>query len=150
MAGDNAAVAAASANAGILHGTPTANKDKDEDDNIKEVEMPQNEPAEIINVDAGRNGEQNQEVKDENPVNTSSQNQDVPYTTAMSVIPAVDDTADDRTSGDNPNSAVEVEYVEEENYGNNASDNKDDGNSTKGVDNSYPRRNRKKRDTYEP
>ena len=66
----------------------------------------------------------------------------------MPVITAANDTADERTSGDNPNGAVEVEDVEEDNDGDDASDNEDDGNITKGVDNRYPRRNRKKRDTY--
>ena len=60
VAGDNAAATAASSNAGILHGTPTADDDKSEDNDIEEVDMPQNEPTELINVDAGINGEENQ------------------------------------------------------------------------------------------
>ena len=64
----------------------------------------------------------------------------------MPVITAANDTADDRTSGDNPNGAVEVEDVEEDSAGDDASDKKDDDDSTKGVDKMYPWRNRKKRD----
>ena len=68
----------------------------------------------------------------------------------MPVITAANDTADDRTSGDNPNGAVEVEDVEEDSAGDDASDKKDDDDSTKGVDKIYPWRNRKKRDAYKP
>ena len=108
VAGNNAAEAAASANAVILHGNPTTEDDKSEDDNIKEVDMPQNDPTEIINVDAGSDGKNPQEEQDENPVDTLSQNQDnVPNTNAMPVITAVNDC----TAGDNPNDAVEMEDV---------------------------------------
>ena len=151
MAGNNAVADSASANAGILHGNPTADDDKDEEDDIEEVDMPQNEPKEIINVDVGSDGEQKQEGQDENPVDTSSQNQDnVPNTTYIPVITDVDDTAYDRTAEDNPNGAVEVEDVEKDDDGDDASDNKDEDDSTKGVYNRCPRRNRKKIDTYEP
>ena len=113
--------------------------------------MPQNETIEIINVDAESDGGKNQEDQYENPVDTLSQNQDnVPNTTTTSVITAVDDTSDEHTAGGNPNGAVQVEDVEEDNDGDDASDNKYDGNITKGVDNRYPRRNKKKRDSYEP
>ena len=109
VAGDNTDAAAASANAVILNGTPTTEDDEDEDDNIEKVDMPQNEPTEIINVDAESDGEQNQEEQYEKPVDTLSQNQDnVPNTTYMLVITDFDATADDNTSGDNPNGAVKV------------------------------------------
>ena len=76
-----------------------------------------------------------------------SQNQDnAPNKTAMPVITAVDD----RTTGDKPNGTVEMEDVEEDDDGDDASDSEDDNDSTKGVDNRYPRRNRKNIDTYEP
>ena len=41
VAGDNSAAAAVSANAGILHGTPTADDNKADDNDIEEVDMPQ-------------------------------------------------------------------------------------------------------------
>ena len=105
VAGDNSAAAAVSANAGILHGTPTADDDEAEDDDIKEVDMPQNEPTELINVDAGSNEEQNQEDQDESPVDTLSQSQEnVSNTTDMPGITAFND----RTAGDNPNGTVEM------------------------------------------
>ena len=53
VAGDNAAAATTISNSGILHGIPTAEDDEAEDDSIKEVDMPQNEPTELINVNAG-------------------------------------------------------------------------------------------------
>ena len=92
----NAVAAAASDNENILHGTSTATDNKNEDNNIKEVDIPPNEPTELINVDVGSNGDHNQEQQDENPVD--------PNTTAMP------DTTDinDRTDGDNPNGAVEM------------------------------------------
>ena len=138
---DNAAVDAISANANILHGTSTANDDENEDNNIEEVYIPPNDPTELINVNAGSDGDHNQEERDEKPVDTLSQNQDnIPNTPAMPDITAIDD----RTAGDNPNGAVEIEDDEEYNDGDDASDSEDDGNSTKGVDNRYPRRTRKK------
>ena len=107
-------------------GTPesaTGDNNKDEDDNIEEVDITQSDPTEIINVDAGSDGEQNQKYQDENPVNTSSQNQDnVPDTNAMPVITSVDDKADDCTYGDNPNGTVEVEDVEKDDDCNDDSD----------------------------
>ena len=57
---------------------------------------------------------------------------------------------DDRKAGDNLNGAVEMEDFEEDDNGDDVNDSKDDDNITKGVDNRYPRRNRKKRDTYDP
>ena len=75
------------------------------------------------------------------------QNQDnPPNTTAIPVITAVDD----RTDGDKPNVSVEMEDVEEDDDGDDASDSKYDNNITEGVDYRYTRHNRKKRDTYEP
>ena len=109
VAGDNAAAAAASANENILHGTSTANDDKNDDNNTKEVDMPPNEPTELINVYAWSDGYHNQEEQDENPVDKLYQNQDnITNTTAMP------DTTDinDRTAGDNPNGAVEMEDAE--------------------------------------
>ena len=144
---DNASAAAASANANILHGTSTANDDENDDNNTEEVDMPPNEPTELINVYAWSNGYHNQEEQDGNPVDKLYQNQDnITNTTAMP------DTTDinDRTAGDNLNGAVELEDYEEENDGNDASDTEDDDNSTNGVDNRYPRRNCNKKDTYEP
>ena len=58
---DNASAAAASANANILHGTSTANDDKNEDNAIEEVDIPPNETTELINVYAGIDGDHNQE-----------------------------------------------------------------------------------------
>ena len=103
--------------------------------------MPPNEPTELINFDAGSDGEHNQEDQDANPVNTLSQIQDnIPNT-----IDIPDTTAiDNRTAGDNPNGAVEMKDAEEENYGDDASYSEDDDDSTKGVDNRYSRRNRNK------
>ena len=68
----------------------------------------------------------------------------------MPVITDVDDTLDDRIAGGNPNGAVEVEDVEEDDDGYDASDNEYDNDSTELVYNRYPRCNRKKRDTYKP
>ena len=45
VAGDNSAAAAASANANILHGTSTTNDEKNEDNDIKDVDIPENEPT---------------------------------------------------------------------------------------------------------
>ena len=50
----------------------------------------------------------------------------------------------ERRAGDNPNGAVEMEYAEEDNDGNDAFNSKDDDDTTKGVDNRYPRHNRNK------
>ena len=74
VSGDNAATAAASANANILHGTSTDNDDKNKYDDIEEVDITPNEPIELINVDARSDGYHNQEEQDENPVDTLSQN----------------------------------------------------------------------------
>ena len=136
-----------SANANILHGTPTANNDEKEDNDIEEVDMPQTSQHNLSMLMQGAMGTKRKEEQDENPVDTLSQNQDnAPNTTAMPVITAVDD----QTTGDKPNGTVEMEDVEEDDDGDDASDSKDDNDSTKGVDNRYPRRNRKNIDTYEP
>ena len=115
---DNVAAAGASANKGILHGTLTDDNNEAEDDDIEEVDMPQNDPTELINVDAGSNGIKNKEEKDKNPVDTSP---DMPVITAV----------DDRTDGNNTNGAVEMEDVEEGDDGNDANDSKDEDDSTK-------------------
>ena len=102
---DNVAAAGASANKGILHGTLTDDNNEAEDDDIEEVDMPQNDPTELINVDAGSNEEQNQEDQDGSPVDTLSQSQEnVSNTTAMPVITAVNN----RTAENNPNGAVKM------------------------------------------
>ena len=142
--GDNSA---ASANANILHGTSTANDKKNEDNNIEEVDIPPNEPTELINVDSGSDRDHNQEEQDDNPVDNLSKNQDnIPNTTAIPVTTAIDDY----TAGDNPNGAVEMKDAEEDDNGDAASDSEDDEYSTKEVDNRYPSLNRKKKDTYKP
>ena len=144
VAGYNAAAAATSANANILHDTSTTNNNENEYNDIGEVHItPPNQPTELISVNAGSDGDHNQEDQDENPVDTLSQNQD---TTAMPDTTAIND----RTAGDNPNGAVEMEDAEEENDSDDSSDSEDDDNITKGSDNRYPRSNRKKKDTYEP
>ena len=100
---------------------------KNEDNDIEEADILPNDPTELINVDAGRDGEHNQEQQDENPVNTLSQNQDnipnttednIPNTTAMPFTTAINN----RTSGDKPNGDVEMEYAEEDDDGNDAID----------------------------
>ena len=109
VAGDNAAAAAASANANILHGTSTSNDDKYKDSDIEEVDITPNDPTGHINVDAESDGDHNQQDKDENPVYTLSQNQEnIPNKTAIPVTTAIND----RTAGDNPNGAVDMEYYE--------------------------------------
>ena len=55
VAGDNAAAAAASVIANILHGTSTANDNRNKDINIKELDIPPNDPTELIKFDAGIN-----------------------------------------------------------------------------------------------
>ena len=62
MENDNTVATGASSNAGILHGTihtdgmegtaPPPLADNSGDDNIKELDMPENEPAKIIDVGA--------------------------------------------------------------------------------------------------
>ena len=106
-----------------------------------------NAMSEIINIDAGSDGDHIQEDQDENPVDTLSQNQyNIPNTTDMQVTTNIDDC----TAGYNPNGDVEMKEAEEDNNGDDARNIKDDDNSTKELDKRYPRRNRKKKDTYEP
>ena len=141
VAGDNATAAAASTNANILHGTSTANYDKNENNNIKEVGIYPNDPTELINVDAGSDGDHKKEEHYDNPVDTLYQNQNnTPNTTSIPVTTAFDNCI----AGDNPNGAVEMEDAEEDNDCYDASDSKDDDNSTKGVYNRNPMHNRNK------
>ena len=58
--GDNTAPAASSANANVLHVTSTPNEKNNEGNDIKDVNIPPNEPTEPINIDAG-SGDENEE-----------------------------------------------------------------------------------------
>ena len=120
---DNIMVTRSSYNAIIVHGTfhndgieGTASPQlaaAADDDDIKEVDMPENEPAEIIDVsDDDATYEEQEDPTDENPGDNLSQNQDGVSNTA-DVTAATDskDTTKDRSDGDNLEGNIKVEDV---------------------------------------
>ena len=83
MANDNTMDAGSSDNAGIVHGTPHTDDMEgtfpplladDKNNNIKEVNIPENKPAEIIYVDADDATDKQEYPTDYNPGDNPSQN----------------------------------------------------------------------------
>ena len=158
VSNDKTMAAGASTNAGIEHGTPyndgmegttTPLLADNDDDNIKEVDMPGNEPTEIIDDDTDdeTNGEQ-EDPTDQNPGDNSSQKQDGVSNTAYDT-PATDeeDTTKDHVAGDNSKGSIKVEDVDDEDDGN---DSDDDADNAMGVDIKYPNSIRKHKEDYIP
>ena len=110
--------AGSSANASIVHDTPHTDGMEgsappqlaDNDDDIKDVDMPENESVEIINVndDYATNGEK-EDPTDHNPGYPPSQKQDGISNTAddTSAIYAEDATKD-LAAGDNPKGSIKL------------------------------------------
>ena len=133
---ENTMDARASENSGIVHGTPHTDGMEgtapplladDENDDIKEVDMPENEPAEIIDVDAddATDGDLKYPT-DENPGDNPYQNQDGVSNTEENIA-TVDDkyTTKDRAAGDKPKGSIKVEDVDDEDDGNDSDDDAD-------------------------
>ena len=140
---DNIMVTRCSYNAIIVHGTfhndgiegtasPQLAAAADNDD-IKEVDMPENEPAEIINVDTDDATYGDQEYPtDNNTDENPSQNQDgVSNTEYFIAVTADKDINKDRADRDNSEGSIKIEYVDDE-YDGNVSD--DDVGNVMGVD----------------
>ena len=122
VANENTVASGVSANAGILHGNPHTGSMEvtalpllvDNDNNIKELDMIENEPKWIFNVDADNATDGYQEdPTDDNPGDNRSQKQ-------YGVSDKADDTdATDskdmtnyREARDNPECSIKVENVE--------------------------------------
>ena len=116
--------AGASTNSGIEHGTPyndgmegttTPLLSDNDDDNIKEVDMPGNEPTEKIDDDT--DDETNGEQEDPTYYNPG----DNPYQNKNDVSNTADDTAatdtkeitKDRAAGDNPEVIIKFKDVDD-------------------------------------
>ena len=140
---DNTMDAGDSSNAGILHGNthtdgmegtaPPLMAAATTYDKIKEVDMPENEPAEIINVDTDDATYGDQEYPtDNNTDENPSQNQDgVSNTEYFIAVTADKDINKDRADRDNSEGSIKIEYVDDE-YDGNVSD--DDVGNVMGVD----------------
>ena len=123
-----------------MQGTAPPVLSDNDDDNIKEVDIIENEPAETINVAADNktNGEQDN-LTDYNPGDNPPQNQygasNKEYDTATIDY---EDTTKYPAAGDNPEGSIKVEYVDDEDDGNEI---KDGADNAMGVDLRYPKCN---------
>ena len=153
VANNHTMAAGSSSNAGIVHGTPHTDGTEDtapplladnDDDNIKEVDMPENELAEIIDVDAdGATNIYQEYPTDEKPGDNLSKNQDGVSNTSDDI--AAEDSEDTnkyRADRYNPKGSIKVEDVDNEDDGD-YSDDEDD--NLIGVYGRYPKCKRKQK-----
>ena len=146
-----------SASDGIVHGTPHTDSmegtdlpsmDAD-DDNTKEVDMSENGPEEIIDVDtdASTDGEQ-EDPNDGNPCGNLSKNQDrFSNKSDVTSATAAKDTNKYHADGDNPEGIIKVGDLENVYYGNNS---ENDENNAMLVDGSYTKCKKNHKENYKP
>ena len=124
VSNDNTMAAGTRSDASIVHGTPQNDVTEGtvppllsyDDNNIKNIDMPENKSMEIIDVDADNatDGEQ-EDPTDENPGDNPSQNQDgVSNTSDDTAAIYAKDRTKDHVGGDNPKVSIKVEYVDGE------------------------------------
>ena len=117
--------AGVSVNSGILHGTPNTDDTEgtalpllanDNYDNINEVDIQENDPAEIIDVNTDNKTDGEKEYPTyENPGDNPSENQDgVSNTAYYTAAKYSEDTTKNRAAGDNPEGSIKVEDVDNE------------------------------------
>ena len=149
--------ARASENSGIVHGTPHTDGMEgtdpsllaDNNNDIKVVDMPGNEPVEIINVDTydATYGQQ-EDLNDDNTGDKPPKNQcGVSNTDDNTYATDEEDTTKDRAAVDNPKFSIKVEDVDDYDDGNGSDD---DADNILGVDGRYPKRKRNHKEYYIP
>ena len=147
MENDNTMSVGDSVNEVIVHATPHTDGtegttppqlDDGNNNNIREVDMPENQPAEIIDVDADDTADgQQEDPTGDNPGENTYQNQDGVYnTTDVIAATAAEDMTKYRAAGDNPEGSIEVEDADDEDDDNGSDDYAD---NVMGVDVRYPR-----------
>ena len=124
------------ANASIVHDTPQNDNmestsppllDDNGNNNIKDVDITEKKPAEIIYFDADDATNDQEYTTDENPGDNPSQNQDGVSNTVDDIYTTdVKDTTKYCADGDNTEGSIKVEDVDNEDYVNDSDDDAND------------------------